>query len=178
MTTLKQDIKKAEGTPISFEEIQRVLKNHTTCNFVLLDDLRDKPTDHEIFASHDCVAILCTLHSHGVATNINHWVCIIKRKGEYWFFDSLGHDPVSLTARLHNGHKALVNWMSSRKVVSNRVKVQSFQDNVQSCGSHVACRLVQKRMSNKKYIHWLKHGFLGDTDLTVSLLTFFDLIKE
>ena len=177
MQTLKQMIKEREETPISFEQIQKVLKGHTTCKFNLLDDLPEKPTDSHIFGSHDCCALLCTLHSHGVATNINHWVCIIKAKSEYWFADSLGHDPVSLTARLHNGHRALVNWAQDKKVVSQHTKIQKFDSNINDCGAHVAVRLVMKNLPPRKYIHWLKHGLIGDTDLTVSMLSFMDLHK-
>ena len=149
-------VTKREQTPISFDQIMKVLKGHTTCHFVLLDDLPHNPTDANIFGSHDCAAILCTLHSAGHATNINHWVAAIKRKGEYWFSDSLGNDPNTLTAKLHNGHKALVNWMSSRKVVSSRVKLQKFQENIQDCGAHVASRLVMKHLAPRKYVHWLQ----------------------
>ena len=177
MQTLKQMVKSREETPISFEQIQKVIKGHTSCKFNMLDDLPEHPSDGHMFGSHDCTAILCTLHEHGVATNINHWICVIKAKGEYYFCDSLGNDPVGLTARLHNGHKALVNWAQSRKVISTRVKLQKFQSSVQDCGSHVAVRLCMKHMPPRKYVHWLKHGLLGDTDLSVSMLAFLDLYK-
>jgi len=177
METLKQMIKSREETPISFEQIQKVLKGHTSAKFNMLDDLPEHPTDGHIFGSHDCCCLLCTLHSGGVATNTNHWVCIIKAKGEYWFADSLGHDPAGLTARLHNGHKALINWSTGKKVVSQRTKIQKFQSNIQDCGAHVACRLCMKHLAPRRYIHWLKHALFSDTDLTVSMLTFLDLFK-
>ena len=178
MATLKEQIKTSEATPISFEQIQRVLKNHTTCKFNLLDDLPDKPTDAHIFGSYDCCALLCTLHDHGVATNINHWIGIIKASGEYWFCDSLGNDPANLTARLHNGHRALTNWAEGKKVVSQRTKIQKFQSNIADCGSHLAVMLVMKHLPPRKYVHWLKHGLFADTDLTVTMLTFLDLKKK
>ena len=87
MQTLKQMIKSREETPItdvdicSFEQIQKVLKGHTTCKFNMLDDLPEHSTDSHIFGNHDCCALLCTLHNHGVATNVNHWVAIIKSSG-------------------------------------------------------------------------------------------------
>ena len=166
-----------EQTSISFDEIQKILKNHTTCKFVLLDDLPSNPSDKTLFGNHDCCAILCTLHAHGHSTNINHWVALIKHKSEYWFFDSLGNDINSLTARLHIGTKGLNNWANSRKVTTTRVQVQKYSTNVSDCGCHVACRLIMKHLDPKKYIHWLKKGFLGDTDITVSMLCFFDLLK-
>ena len=178
MTTLREMVMKREQTPISFEQIQKVLKGHTTCNFVLMDDLPERPSDKTIFGAHDCCAILGTLHSHGHATNINHWTALIRRKGEYWFADSLGNDIATLTAKLHNGHKGLLNWANSRKVVSTRVQIQKYSSNVSDCGCHVAARLIMKHLPPRKYIHWLKHGFLGDTDLSVSLLCFFDLLNE
>ena len=177
MQTLKQMIKQVEETPISFEQIQKLIKGHTTCKFNLLDDLPEHPTDKHIFGSHSCTAVLCTLHSHGAATNINHWICIIKANKEYWFCDSLGNDPVSLTARLHNGHSSLVNWAQNKKVVSQRTKIQKFASNVQDCGSHVGVRLCMKNLPPRRYVHWLKHGLIGDTDLTVSMLAFLDLLK-
>ena len=175
MQTLKQMIKLREETPISFEQIHKVIKGHTTTKFNMLDDLPEHPSDNHIFGSHDSTAVLCTLHSHGIATNINHWICIIKAKGEYYFCDSLGHDIAVLTARLHNGHKALINWSHSRKVISQRTKIQKFSSNVNDCGAHVAVRLVMKHLPPRKFVHWLKNGLLGDTDLTVSMLSFLDL---
>jgi len=188
MATLAAQVLKREQTPISWDQIRRVLKNHTTCNFLYLDDLKKNATDQNVFGTHDCVAILVDLHTPaGKETTTRHWVCMIKRDSgtpkhltsrgaHYMFFDSLGNDIATLSAKTHS-ESNLLEWSRGKRITYNSVKLQRFATDVNSCGCHISSRLIMKHLSTRKYVNWLKTGNIGDTDLTVSYLCFFDLIK-
>ena len=177
MGTLRQTIISLEQTPISFDEIMKGLSGHNVHpHFVFLDDLPDNPSDQHIFKGKDCACILGTLHSHSHATKFNHWTCIIKRPGEYWFFDSLGHTIKQLTIKLASVKKSLVNWSQNKRIRENKQKIQKTDIDVNTCGLHVIVRLLRKELNNVQYVKWIKHGFLNP-DITVSLLCYLDLLK-
>ena len=178
MSTLRQTIISREQTAISFDEIMKALDGHNIKpNFVFLDDLPENPTDGNIFKGKECVCILGTIHSHSHATKFNHWVCIIKKPREYWFFDSLGHTIKELTIKLASVKQSLVNWSQNKRIRENTQKIQKTDIDVNTCGMHVVIRLLRKDLNNVQYVKWLKHGFLNP-DITVSLLCYIDLLKK
>jgi len=179
MSTLSQQVLKREQTPISFEQIKRILKNHTTVAFLYLDDLKSGATTEQIFGKHDCVAILVDLHTPaGKETTTRHWVSLIKRgENSFEFFDSLGNDINRLSAKSHS-KPTLFEWSQGKKISYNSTKLQRFSADVNSCGCWVATRLIMKHLKTARaFVHWISHGGIGDLDLQVSYLCFFDLIK-
>ena len=178
MTTLKQSVYEREQTPISFDEIMKVLKpHHADPNFILLDDLKDNPSDDDLFKGKDCCLILCTLHTHGHSTNINHWISLIKSGNEYWYYDSLANSLAKLTARLANGKRSLVNWAEGKRVKQNKVRTQRHDSSINTCVCHQAVRLVRKDLNPIKFIRWLTHANL-EPDIAVSYLCYIDLLKN
>ena len=177
MSTLKDTIEKREQTPISFDEIMLVLSKHNNPpNFVMLDDLSENPTDDNLFKGKNSALILCTLHTHGHVTNINHWVSIIRRPREYWFYDSLANTVEKLTTRLANGKQSLVNWKRGKRVRENKVRTQKMENDINTCGCHQAVRLARSDLNPINFIRWLTHGFL-DPDISVAMMTYLDLLK-
>ena len=176
MSTLRETLVNREQEPISFRQIMRVVKNHASPNFVLVDDLKELPTDKDIFGSRSCACILLTKWIHGQRTTVHHWVCLIKRKGRYEYFDPLGFSIKQMVMQLHSNKKSLENWASNRRVEESRIKLQQNQADVNTCGLHVAVRLCHEEMSNRQYARWLQHAFLKP-DLSVSALCYLDLLK-
>ncbi len=173
---LKHDIEKREQNPISFNQIKLVLRDKADPSFVVLDSLKERPTDEEIFQGKDCACILCTLHKHSKPTDIRHWVALIKRTGYYTWFDSLGNTIPQLT-HLLGGKESLMNWASTRKIDQTSKKLQKWDSHVNTCGAHISARLIKKKLDSKAYSKWLTHSFLNP-DLSVALLCFFDLIHK
>lgn len=178
MATLRADLLQREQTPISYNQIKRVTNKHVSTHFALHDGLPEVPEDKHLFGKTNCCCLMVTKHIVSKHLSLNHWVAIIKRpKGNYEFFDPLGNSIKRLTMMLHSGKKSLANWASSRRVSENTIKHQKHDSDVNTCGCHVAVRLVHHHMINAKYSRWLSHGFLP-ADLSVSAMCYIDLIKK
>ena len=178
MSSLREALLTREQTPISYNQILRVTKNHVRTHFVAHDSLPEQPTDSDIFGSANCACMLVTKHIQARSLTLHHWVCLIKRgKGKYDFFDPLGNSIKRLTMQLHVGKKSLQNWASNRRVSENTVKLQQSESDINTCGCHVAVRLCCHDMRNDQYARWLKHGFLAP-DLSVSALCYLPLLRK
>ena len=172
--TLRESIIKRKQTPISYNDILKALQGHAKPKFYMLDDLPDKPTD--LFGDNDSILILCTMHSmDGAATKINHWVSFFKHDKDIIFFDSLGQSVAELTARLHTKKHSLINWARGKRIRENKTRLQKWDSHTNTCGAHQAVRLIKRKLNNRQYVNWLKHGFLNP-DLSVCMLCWSALI--
>ena len=177
MATLKQTIMSREQIAISFDEIEKALRPHgVVSNFVLLDDLSENPSTHDLFKGKPSVCILGTVHSHNHSTKFNHWVSILRKGNEFWFFDSLGNTIEQLTIKLANGKKSLVNWKRNNRVKESTTKLQKVDLHINTCGLYQIVRLIRSDLNNQQFVKWLKHSFF-DPDLSVSMLCYLDLLK-
>lgn len=174
--TLRQTIYEKEQVPISFDEIMKALRGIADPNFILLDELPESPTDEQLFKSKDCVLVLCTVHSRAHGTKFNHWISIIKRPKEYWYYDSLANSIAKLTTLLHNGKRSLVNWAAGKRVRENTVQTQKYDVHVSTCGYHQIVRISRKDLDPKKFIRWLTHGMM-EPDLSVSFMCYLSQLK-
>ena len=176
MSTLRETIVKREQTPISFNDIKRALPSSLNLKFIMLDDLSEHPAS--IVGDADAALILCTMHTlDGTATKINHWVSIIKHGRGFIFFDPLGHSIERLTAKLHMTKHSLINWAKDKAVAVNSVRLQKWDSHINTCGCHQIVRLLKRKLNNRQYTNWLKHGFLPP-DQSVAMLCWSSLIHE
>ena len=174
--TLHSDIMLREQTPISFKQIQAILSRHKISpKFNFLEDMPERPTDKMLFGAGDSACIMCTLFHHGKPIS-NHWVCLLKRQNYYSFFDPLGHSIRSLELKLKMNRTPLSNWAAGRQVRHSSAKLQQMAADINTCGCHVAVRILHKNKSNPEYARWLQKSFM-QPDLSVSMLCYLDLLK-
>ena len=180
MKSLRQSVRSVEKKAFSFTDIEKITKPHVSVAFKILDDIGQKATTASIFKGKKTAAILCTIHNpHGEVTSRNHWVALIKRgEKRFDFCDSLGHTPAKLASKLHIHNAGFIAWCNKQHINSQTIPIQRDASDVSTCACHVATRLCMHELNNRQYVHWLKHGLIGDTDLTVSMLCFLGLLKN
>lgn len=175
--SLHADIMSREQTPISFKQIKDIISRHgVAIKFNFLSDMPERPTDNMLFGQTDVACIMCTLFHHGKPIS-NHWVCLLKRDNYYSFFDPLGHSIKSLELKLDLKRTPLSNWAAGKQVRHSSAKLQRLAADINTCGCHIAVRILHKKKSIAEYTRWLKKSFMAP-DLSVSMLCYLDLLKQ
>ena len=174
--TLKDEIRKREGIPISFDQITKVIGPHRDlCKLIIYDESYKNITTEKLFGDKKICVLLVSLWEHSTRTNINHWVLLIRRgPHSFDFFDSLGNTLPQLFSRTHDPHEELLKWADQQKIHSSYKKFQKFAAQVETCGYHIACRIMNHGLSPKAYVDWF-HGMGHNTDFMVALLCHFAL---
>ena len=175
--TVPADLKLIESTPITFAQIQSIVNPKIRNQLVMreLDRLPKNCNTSDIFGGKNLCALYCARYSQGKQIAA-HWVCLIKQKSRFVFFDSLGHTPLSLVHLLNSPKETgFLRWCKSNHVSANTTKLQNKFD--QDCGDHVAVRLTKHNLSTKQYIKWIR-SFHLNTDHLVSLMVFTQLLPQ
>ena len=113
-----------------------------------------------------------------------HWVCLIKRGiNHVEFFDSYGLkvdeeldiiNEANIRRNTENQIQPhLTELLRGYRVDENLTKLQKFLEDVNTCGRHVAVRILMKRFPIRKYENLICCNKNGDADWYVSALTYF-----
>ena len=103
--------------------------------------------------------------------NTGHWQLLLRNNNVFEFFDSYGDEPKTIikfiTKKMNQylgndynkdmGH-ILKSIKPTDKLIINKYEFQSDTNDVNTCGRHVASRIIQFMlgMDNKQYINWFK----------------------
>ena len=175
MRTLRDDVINREQTPISYDDIRKVLdRHHIETNLCVLEDLPKYPTTRDIFKGKQIAIVLCTMFKNDHPTNIAHWITMFKRGVAFEVYDSLGNSLVQLVHKLNAG-TPLLRWAKGKQIRQNSHKHQKSIDKISDCGCFAATRIMNKAKSNSVFHTWLTHSFINP-DLSVSILCYFDLL--
>lgn len=96
-----------------------------------------------------------------------HWVCVFRdKRGKINFFDPLGIIPddenkwIPRSKRVvhydDDKHLTRLLFNNGESIVYNEVPVQKDKEGINTCGRHVALRLLYRDIPQKKYIRDLK----------------------
>jgi len=114
------------------------------------------------------ILILFTDHSHPDKP-VGHFCLLYKARNRIVFFDPLGLGLRNVTTITHS-RKHLQKLLQGRDFHNNKVKYQSREDDVQSCGRHCVTRWNCSHLSPKKY-QMLMHSKQLSPDDIVTLMT-------
>ena len=180
--TLAAEIKHRENTSISFSQIQKILSTSSLRkNTVMkeLDHLPEHCKDSDLFGSAQNVCLFCNRYINGRVV-ASHWVVLMHKKKKHGrniveFCDPLGHTLEQLMHILRPPKMSLIWWKKNRrgKVVSSTVRFQN--DALSDCGDHAAVRICLRKLNNRQYAQFMKHGGLTP-DVIVSLMSFLPLM--
>ena len=148
-------------TPLSDADIHKVLGQDQ--KLFLYSDLSKYQSLNELLPNNkDCVVILYELKKLS-----GHWTCLLKYDDHYEFFDPYGIKPdselkwVTLKQRsnLHEDTTYLSNLLNNEEYVYNKIDFQQNDSSVETCGSHVSCRLYYFKdhdMNLEQYQYFMK----------------------
>ena len=162
MRTLLQDIQKYEGETWTLPQIMK----HASSNTVgyLYTDLIQKNLS-DVFSRADACIILLNGRR-----NIGHFVCLIKAKNGFYFFDSYGHD-LSFLLNLEGLPNTLVTKLKQYQTDRNPFPYEKLESRINTCGLHCLIRTKLYKMSEQEYKHYMQLKGLR-ADMLVTLMNF------
>ena len=185
MSTLSQLLKKAERTPISFDQIKNILPASMRHKTVMrtLDNLPEKCTDKDIFGDGENCCLYCTRYDSMGSVVANHWVVLLLKKSKknsnrqpyVEWSDSLGNNIQGLLHKLGSiKSQGLLYWKRNRRGRLFESTHQFQGDNMEDCGDFAAIRICFRHLTNKQYRRFITNSPLNP-DMTVSLLSYIPL---
>lgn len=149
------DIKKA--TPLSFSALQNMVGpiNTKHCRWIVYDDLQ-KFEDIEELMSLGAVIILLEIESPR-SPPVGHFVCLLDHGNHYEHFDSYGLDIDEELKLSQEKHLTNIFRNSPKKIISNTKRLQTFRDDVQTCGRWVVVRYLLKHLELDEFLGIFYH---------------------
>ena len=181
-------LKKIEKYSLSQSDIYKVFKPKTI-NIILYEDLNKYETIDEIFKGssfNHCVMFF----PENKQENNGHWTCIIKHlNNTYEYFDSYKNYPPDserkwlskqLIDELHLQQpllKDLFNRSGVKSVIFNHLPFQAMKPNIDDCGRHACCRLLNSNLTITQYWNMIKKSKWKNPDEYVSF-TIYEIIGK
>lgn len=167
-----------EDHALSDSEIKKLVPG---VKIISYPDLQKFPTLESVLDPQGRVVILFLTENK----SSGHWVCLFRNgKKTFEWFDSYGLRP--------DGN---MRWLSKSKLIAlneeipvltdlivaaekggarvdhNPYKLQGDHTGIETCGRHVACRLLQKHLPLDDYVKWVTKGGRQDPDSVVTEYT-------
>ena len=172
-------IKRIEKYPLGDDDLHRIVPKAHIFTYPYLKSVKDID---EIFGD-DGQAIMLYLTEND---HTGHWVGLLRKDDHIEFFDPYGEKPDSELKWVDSRKRAELDEdkpllskllrQSEVPVIYNKTKFQKDGDNIETCGRHVATRLLHKDLSLPQYAKMI-NGSGIPPDEYVSRTTF-PIIKK
>lgn len=170
-------IEEKEQKALSGSDIMKLVNGRT--KIIKYSELAKVNDINELLFGYDsCVILILSKQNFG------HWVCLTRHGNKLEFFDSYGNlvdDPVYFKSttkyfRKHNGQDfPLLSYLLLKAddeydLTYNEINFQKEDPSVSTCGRHVACRIMFKKLDLYQYCKMLGN-INKDYDKAVVILT-------
>ena len=178
MTTLGEELKVDENTPISFADITRQLQGRVHGLSMVYVDLINHKGDYSlqsILGRHNVAAILLTVMAPGSRKKQRHWASLVKNKKGFYWFDSLAIPWNTLTKMLHDNGK-FVNFLKSINAKPSTKVLQENRKKIRTCGLWLTVRAAKYKLSNAEFVRWILSIRGTHADRTIATLCYFGML--
>jgi hypothetical protein len=158
--------------PLSNEDIIKALNGRTYC--IYYKDLHKFTTPEQMLSRFGNVVILYPSRQDG----LGHWTCLLyttyRKKRVIEFFDPYGIEVDKefnvLGKKKHPRYLANLLLRSSHPVHFNEHPFQEMEDDINTCGRHVICRIMFASLPLKKYADMLKKRGVTPDEAVTSII--------
>lgn len=151
---LRKYLKKKENSPLSNHEVLKLVGGKA--NMIIYSDIHKYTNIYQILGQHKaCFLLYETQKDYG------HWCCLYMINDVIYFFDSYGFVPDDELGFIHKkfreeskqNYQYLTKLLydAKKKVEYNQYRLQSFNEDIATCGYHCVTRLNYKYISIDKY---------------------------
>lgn len=162
-------LQKIKQNALSFTQLHQLVgsKNTSQCRWIVYDDLKQYSSIDELMKL-GAVVILLMIEKPN-APKVGHFILLLDHKTHYEHFDSYGltmDEEIGLTQEHH-----LTNLFKSsrRKIVDNRVRLQTFREDINTCGRWVVARYLLKQLELDEFLRLIKYFIRPSDDLVAAM---------
>jgi len=136
------------------------------CKIETYDNIKGTSSIDELFGDTDCIALLYQLKSK----NYGHWTALIRDRDNMiiYYFDPYGgilDDPINhvdprIAKELHANHNYLARLIEKDGYSCDYsdYPLQRLEDGINTCGRHVAARIIHNDLTNDEYVNEFYEG--------------------
>jgi hypothetical protein len=166
-------IEKAEQTPLSIDEIKKMLgDDNNRCKVILYNDLAKFETLDQLIPNYRDAAIILLEIEGPNAPKVGHWVALLNHDSHFEHFDSYGLDPdeeLGLTHEQPYITKLIQN--SKIRVESSQAKLQARREAMNTCGRWCVVRVRFPDLEKKEFVQFIREVH-NVPDVAATLLTY------
>lgn len=156
------------------------------CKIETYDKIHSAPSIDSLFGDKDCIALLYQLKSK----NYGHWTALIRDKENkiIYYFDPYGgmlDDPINhvnpmIAKELHANHNYLARLIEREgyRCDYSDHPVQKLEEGINTCGRHVAARIIHDDLTNDEYVREFYDGMRAGSGSDEHVKNFTDLAAD
>jgi hypothetical protein len=160
---------KAEDVDLSGDDIKKITEGK--CEIVVYHNLANFSSIDDVLGANGCAVIL-----YETKQNFGHWVCLFKiDNNTLEFFDPYGFKMDSELKYATYDNQAYLSQLvqaSNYKLIENTTKLQTWAEDVNTCGRWAAVRVKMRNIQQSDFIKMFKKNQHYTADLWVSALTY------
>lgn len=169
-SNLKLNIEGLKNNAISFDQLQKLIgpENTQRCEWLTYDQLARYKSIQELLHKGAAVILLQIEGERKVA--VGHFIVLLDHGDHYEHFDSYGLSMDEETKITGERHLTNLFTHVHKKIVDNSKKLQTFREDVNTCGRWVAARLLLRHMELDTFLKLIGYFKVNHDDL-VSIMT-------
>lgn len=161
-------IKRQEEVDLSADDIKKICDGKV--DIVVYHQLNEYNSLQELMGEFGAVCLL-----YETKQNFGHWTCLLDYPDHIEFFDSYGFAPdQELNYARYDNNAYLTNLIngSSKPVRYSKARLQTFAEEVNTCGRWTSCRIKMRNLTNEQFSSLFKRFRHYTGDFWVSAITF------
>lgn len=162
-----QDIK---SNALTFDQLKDLVgpKQASKARWLVYDDLKNFNSIDELLSFGAAVILLQIETANKPA--VGHFIVLLDHGNHYEHFDSYGLTMDEELAITQEHHLTNIFKMTRKKVVNNTKKLQTFRQDVNTCGRWVVARLLLRHLELDPFLNLITYLRVPYDDL-VSIMT-------
>lgn len=164
-------LKSIENNALTFEQLKNMvgLQQSNKCRWIMYDDLKNFESMSDLFKNMDGIVILLQIESVN-APRVGHFILLLDHGSHYEHFDSYGLNIDQELRITQEHHLTNLFRMADKRLVSNATRLQTFREDINTCGRWVVARYLLKKLELDEFIRLLKY-FIREPDDLVAMMT-------
>ncbi len=170
-------IQSVKGNALSFPQLKSLVgpRQAARCKWLLYDQLAPFRSIEELMDLGACV-ILLQIESAS-RSPVGHFILLLDHGTHYEHFDSYGLTMDEELKITQEKHLTRIFGLGRKPIVDNSKKLQTFRQDVNTCGRWVVARLLLRQLELKEFLKLVEHFHVLYDDL-VSIMTMLLQFKD
>lgn len=162
---------------LTIAQLQHLVGEKQTKNarWIVYDDL-GKFKNIEELMNLGAVIILLQIESKN-APKVGHFILLLDHNSHYEHFDSYGLSMDEELNITQEHHLSNIFKRSTKRIIDNSVRLQTFREDVNTCGRWVVARFLLRQLELQDFIKLIKY-FVRPSDDLVAAMTLLLTFKE
>lgn len=163
-------IQSVKSNALTFPQLKSLVgpRQASQCRWLMYDQLQEFNSIEQLMEL-GAVVILLQIESSS-RNSVGHFILLLDHKTHYEHFDSYGLNMDEELRITQEKHLTRIFKMGRKPLIDNTKKLQTFREDVNTCGRWVVARLLLRHLELDEFLKLIQHFKVLYDDL-VSIMT-------